>query len=238
VNALHHVLPPKPPGGMSERLRASIGGFIGIALTGLICTWGLGDIRAAPLLIAPMGASAVLLFGVPASPLAQPWSIIGGNVLAALIGVTATLCIPSQLVAAALALGVTFATMSWLRCIHPPSGAVALTAVLGGPHVIGLEYGFVLVPVMLNSLVLVGTAIAYNRLTGTSYPHRAHLPVHAHAPVMPVYLDPQMIDDLLADYGEIIDVGRDDLEMLFNELFSRVSALMARRGVGTLDHVD
>ncbi|WP_260929361.1 HPP family protein [Novosphingobium sp. 9] len=207
-------------------------------MTGLICSWGLGDINAAPLLIAPMGASAVLLFGVPASPLAQPWSIIGGNALAALIGVTAALCIPSQLIAAAVALGVAFVAMSWLRCIHPPSGAVALTAVLGGPHVLSLGYGFVLVPVMLNSVVLVGVAMAYNSLTGTSYPHRAHQLAHAHVSAMPVRLDSDMIDGVLADYGEIIDVGRDDLEMLFKELLSRMSVLTEQSAIGISEHVE
>jgi CBS domain-containing membrane protein len=107
---------------------------------------------------------AVLLFGVPASPLAQPWSIVGGNLVAALIGVTAAHWIPSPLIAAAVAIGVTLSAMSSLRCVRPPSGAVALTAVLGGPHILALGYGFVLVPVGLNSLLLTLGAIVYNTL--------------------------------------------------------------------------
>src|ERR1700738_3521876 len=70
----------------TERLRACCGALLGILLTGLVSHWALGSSAPLPLLIAPMGASAVLLFGVPASPLAQPWSIIGGNLLSGTVG--------------------------------------------------------------------------------------------------------------------------------------------------------
>src|SRR5258706_10586585 len=92
-----------------------------------------------PLLVAPMGASAVLLFAVPASPLAQPWSIIGGNLVSATVGVACAALIGNPVHAAALAVAVAVGAMFALRCIHPPSGAVALTAGLGGPagHAMG-----------------------------------------------------------------------------------------------------
>ena len=99
-----------------------------------------------PWFIAPMGASAVLLFAVPSSPLAQPWSIIGGNLVsrADRRHLRAPACRhrrwPARL-AGSLAIGAMFS----LRCLHPPSGAVALTAVLGGPAVQALGYAFVLV---------------------------------------------------------------------------------------------
>jgi CBS domain-containing membrane protein len=213
---------PQPmPATHVERLRASIGACAGIALTGLISTAWLGSANALPPLIAPMGASAVLLFGVPASPLAQPWSIIGGNLVAALIGVTAAHWIASPLVAAAVAVGAALVVMSSLRCVHPPSGAVALTAVLGGPHIMALGYGFVWVPVGLNSLLLTLGAIAYNNTTGRSYPHHAHVPAHPHPPIARLFLTPDELDEVLADYGETIDISRDDLEVLFQELLGR-----------------
>ena len=213
---------PQPmPATHIERLRASIGACAGIALTGLMSTAWLGSANALPLLIAPMGASAVLLFGVPASPLAQPWSIIGGNLVAALIGVTAAHWIASPLVAAAVAVGAALVVMSSLRCVHPPSGAVALTAVLGGPHIVALGYGFVCVPVGLNSLLLTLGAIAYNNATGRSYPHHAHVPAHPHPPIARLSLTPDELDEVLTDYGETIDISRDDLEVLFQELLGR-----------------
>nr|WP_259677544.1 HPP family protein [Klebsiella pneumoniae] len=101
-----------------------------------------------------MGASAVLLFGVPSSPLAQPWSIVGGNVLSALIGVTVGMLVPDAALACGLAAALAIAGMYFLRCLHPPGGAVALTAILGGAGVHSEGYHFVLTPVLLNSLML------------------------------------------------------------------------------------
>jgi CBS domain-containing membrane protein len=204
-----HATPPR------ELLRASLGVGLGIALTGLGSTALMG--ASAPLLIAPMGASAVLLFGVPASPLAQPWAIVGGNLVAAMIGVSAALAIGAPVLAAAVAVGVAFAAMALLRCVHPPSGAVALTAVLGGPHVAALGYGFALVPVALNSLLLVGVALAWNNLTGRSYPHHAHAAPEGR----PDALTPADFDAVLADYGEALDIDRDDLVALYRELRAR-----------------
>src|SRR5690606_34695683 len=113
-------------------------------------------------LIAPMGASSVLLFAVPSSPLAQPWSVIAGNTIAALIGVSCAKVVGQPILAAGLAASLAIAAMFAFRFIHPPSGAVALTAVLGGPAVYELGYGFVLVPVALNSVLLLLTALVFN----------------------------------------------------------------------------
>jgi CBS domain-containing membrane protein len=220
-NWLRRLLPEPVPTGYGERLRASIGALLGIGLTGLIGTLCFGSTNGLPLLVAPMGASAVLLFGVPASPLAQPWSIVGGNLVAALVGVTAARWIGSPLPAAAVAVGCAFAVMSLLRCIHPPSGAVALTAVLGGPHVASLGYGFLLVPIGINTLAILLVALAYNNATGRSYPHHAHPSIHPHPPMPPLTLDPAELDAVLADYGEQLDISREDLDALFHELLGR-----------------
>lgn len=68
----------------AERFRACIGALLGILLTGIVTYLIEGNSSSLPLIIAPMGASAVLLFAAPSSPLAQPWSIIGGNIIAAI----------------------------------------------------------------------------------------------------------------------------------------------------------
>src|SRR3954471_551499 len=75
---------------LGERMVACVGALMGIALTGVICRFVLGDSTTLPLIVAPLGASAVLLFAVPTSPLAQPWAIVGGNTVSALIGVIVT----------------------------------------------------------------------------------------------------------------------------------------------------
>jgi CBS domain-containing membrane protein len=168
-----------------------------------------------------MGASAVLLFGLPASPLAQPWPILSGNLLSAFVGVTVALVIPSPLVAAAVAVGVATGLMAVLRCTHPPSGAVALTAVLGGPAVHAAGYHFLRVPVLLNSALLTLAALVYNNLTGVSYPHRAHAPAHPHPPGQPLVVTGADFDAVLVDYGEALDIDREDLQRIYEELVGR-----------------
>lgn len=207
-----------------DALRGAAGALIGLAITGLVATLLLGDAAQVPALIAPMGASAVLLFAVPASPLAQPWPVLGGNVVSALAGVAVCKVLGPSAMAAAVAVGSAIAVMALLRCLHPPGGAVALTAVLGGPAVTMLGFGFALAPVLLDSLLLAMAAIAFHRLTGHSYPHRAHPTLHPHPPAQPIRLNDDDFEDVLADYGERLDISRSDLKELFIELAGRAEA--------------
>jgi CBS domain-containing membrane protein len=213
-------------GSLRDRLFACLGAAIGIALTGVVGWLTLGA-SAGPWLVAPVGASAVLLFAVPASPLAQPWSIVGGNVVSALVGVAIAQIVPLPVIAAGLAVGLAILAMSLLRCLHPPGGAAALTAVIGGKAVAGLGFAFPFLPVGLNSVLLVLVGLAFHRFSGHSYPHRP-VPVAGHAPPehLPV-LDilPEDIDLALADLGETFDISRSDLETLFQ----RVEAHAAHR---------
>jgi CBS domain-containing membrane protein len=217
-----------------ERLRSCAGAAIGIVLTGLLSAAVLGVNASALWLIAPMGASAVLLFGVPASPLAQPWSIFGGNVAAALVGVTIAKLIDLPIAAAAAAIFFAIAVMFVLRCLHPPSGAVALTAVLGGPAVHAAGYGFVLAPVALNSLILLGVALAYNRATGRRYPHTQQLVAphpHQTADVPPTARLGFTSEDLKAvmrEHNQVLDISADDLD----DLFRKTEAHALRRRIG------
>lgn len=170
-------------------LRASAGALIGILITGYVTEAALGMSMGLPLLIAPMGASAVLLFAASHSPLAQPWSVLGGNTIAALVGVFTYMWLKDPIAASGVALAGSIGLMSLLGCLHPPSGAIALTAVLGGPAVHELGYTFVLWPVGVNSVLLLLSAIVFNNLTGLRYPPRreaaapvAQVPAPAPAP--------------------------------------------------------
>lgn len=153
-----------------EMLAGCIGAWVGLMFTEMISKAALGDLN--PWFIAPMGASAVLLFAVPSSPLAQPWSMVGGNIVSALVGVACARNIGDPMLAASLAASLAIAAMFALRCLHPPSGAVALTAVLGGPSVLAAGYSFALVPVAVNSVILLATALLFNNLLRRRYPHR------------------------------------------------------------------
>ncbi|BEU25283.1 HPP family protein [Paraburkholderia terrae] len=201
-----------------ERMRSALGALIGIAFTGGSMHLLLGPNVNIPLLVAPMGASAVLLFGVPASPLAQPWSIIGGNLVSATVGVACAMLISDPVAAAALAVGVAIAAMFALRCVHPPSGAVALTAVVGGPAIHALGFRFVLEPILIQSAALLGAALVYHAVTGHRYPHAVRAaPSVPQAPASGNSITRADLEAVLNRRGELLDIDPEDLETLFRE---------------------
>lgn len=188
-----------------ERLRACLGAGLGIALTGLLTRWA--D-PALPWLAAPLGASAVLVFAVPASPLAQPWSVIGGNTLSALVGVACAALLPDPALAGALAVALAMGLMFALRCLHPPGGATALLAAMSAAPL-----AFALRPMLLNSVLLVLAGVAYNQLTRRAYPQPLKAPAAAPARSRFSAAD---LDAALAHYNQVIDVSRDDLQALLH----------------------
>ncbi len=146
-----------------ERVASLIGGVLCI-LT-LFAISGMYVISDALMpIVASMGASAVLLFAVPHGSLSQPWPLIGGHVVSAIIGVTCAHLIGNQIFAASLAVGLAIGAMHYLRCIHPPGGATALVAVIGGPAITSLGYQYVLTPVAINTLIMLVAAVLFNAL--------------------------------------------------------------------------
>jgi CBS domain-containing membrane protein len=215
---------PLPSGARTaEQVRAALGALVGMVATALLCRLALGSSEALPWLMAPAGASAVLLFAVPASPLAQPWSILVGNSVSALVGVCAARLVPDPALAAGVAVAGAIGAMFVLRCLHPPGGAVAVTAVVGGPAIHALGFGFVLWPVAANSIVLLLGAIAYNNATRRAYPHpRQPLPAKDHAtrdlpPAERVGVSAGDVEEALRQHAEIIDVLPGDLQQLVAE---------------------
>ena len=203
-----------------ERLVSALGGFVSIILVFLISRSFLGTDAALPM-VASMGASTVLLLALPHSPLAQPWSIIVGHVVSALVGITCAKLVPDPVLAAALAVGLAIGAMHYLHCIHPPGGATALVSVIGGQAVTAAGYGFVLTPVFLNALALVLVAIGFNALfpwrrCPASLQHVAH--VHDEARTIRhedfVYA--------LSQGDTFMDVSEDDLLRIY-ELATRHS---------------
>lgn len=207
---------------LKERLAAAIGAAIALTATFQLSHLMLGE--ANPWFIAPMGASAVLLFGVPASPLAQPWSIIGGNLLASVIGVACAQWIGHSGLAGGIAVGLTIALMFSLRCLHPPSGAVALTAVFGGPAINHLGWAFAIVPVLVNSLLLTAVALVFNNALRRRYPHAAPVNAADKTPVRPAQRIGVSREDLhavLAARGEYVDIDEGDLQAILSQAEQR-----------------
>jgi len=186
-----------------ERLRVVAGATLGILLTAWLCH-ALAGPGPLPWLVAPMGASAVLMFAVPNSPLAQPWAVVAGNSLSALVGVACVHWVAAPEWAAAAAVGGAIALMIATRSLHPPGGASALLVALSGVR----DPMFALHPVLLNSLLLVLAGIAYNHATRRPYPHRP-------APAAPAA--EHDLDEVLARYNQVLDIGRDELRALIED---------------------
>ena len=206
-------------------LRSGLGALLGISGTGLLAHWiSSGQASAVPLLVPPIGASAVLAFAVPASPLAQPRAIVAGNMVSAMAGVTCAWAFyPHATLAAAMAVACAIVAMGLLGCLHPPGGAVALGAALVAGPVGPASYGYVFVPVGLCSGLLVLFAMPYARAVGRSYPHRVAPIANVHAttdaaPVRRAGFTVSDIDNALAHYGALLDVDREDLDALFREV--------------------
>ncbi|MEQ1657571.1 MAG: HPP family protein [Hylemonella sp.] len=194
-----------------------LGAGLGLLGTEWLSHQALGELN--PWFIAPMGASAVLLFAVPASPLAQPWSILGGNLVSALIGVLCAHTLGHGGLAAGAAGALAIAAMFALRCLHPPGGAVALTAVLGGPAIAQLGYGYALWPVAANSTLLLALALLFNNLMQRRYPHQPVPQPHPHRtadlqPSARLGLSKEDLDAALGSQGQLLDISPDDLEQI------------------------
>ncbi len=141
-----------------------IGSFAGIAAVALI-HYRLLDQLGLSLLIGSFGASAVLLYGAIRSPLAQPRNLLGGHILSALIGVTAHLLLGEiPWLAAAVAVSSSIAVMHLTCTLHPPGGATALIAVIGGDSVYELGYLYVLMPAALGAVVMLLVALVVNNI--------------------------------------------------------------------------
>jgi CBS domain-containing membrane protein len=158
----------QPAVAWAERLRSVFGAFIGLALVLTVAKY-LGELSGLDeWLMASLGASALLVFALPQSPMAQPWAVVAGNTLSALVGITVLHLVSEPLLAMPLAASLAIMGMFILRCLHPPAAAVALIVVLG--HVTHYRYAFF--PVMVDSILLVLAGGIYSNLTGKAYPNR------------------------------------------------------------------
>ncbi len=213
--------------GQFGSLRGALGAGLAIILSALATWLMLGpQSTALPWLVAPLGASAVLVFAVPASPLAQPWPVVAGNLISAAIGIGVGMYTGSAMLAPGLAVGLAIAVMTFTRCLHPPGGACALLCALGAAG--GEAWTWVyLLPIAANVLTLALVGMIYNNLTGHSWPHRAPPPVNNPALVRSFHTRGD-IEEVLAEWDEVLDVDVDDLDAFLRE----VNLHVARREIG------
>lgn len=162
----HYIHRHEPPGSYEHHIKSGLG-----AIVAMLAVGGLATATGIPLLIAPFGATAVLLFGQPKSPLAQPANVMGGYLISSLSVFLAALLLPDIWWSAAISVGFAIAVMSLLRLTHPPAGAIPLVAF--GSH---QGAGTIFLVVVAGGALLVAIAVLHHRL-----PPRTHYPVPAPA---------------------------------------------------------
>ncbi|MBI3145622.1 MAG: HPP family protein [Pseudogulbenkiania sp.] len=198
-----------------EQLAVAVAALVAIALTALLTQLTVGH---APWLVASMGAAAVLLYALPSSPLAQPWPLVGGHLLSAAIGVACARWVPNPWLAAGLAVGLASFAMISLRCLHPPGGAIALNAVIGGPVIHAMGFAFVLLP-LLNALLMLALALFLNnRVLRRPYPRplpaaNRHL-ISDPKPLERLGIRDEDVEAALAGFNHLLDISRSDLEQV------------------------
>jgi len=150
----HYIHRHEPRGHWHGQIKAGIGASIGMLAVG-----ALAIMTGIPLLIAPFGATAVLIFGQPKSPLAQPANVFGGYLIAAIVGSVAMALAPGLWWVAAIAVGVTIAAMQLLRVTHPPAGAVPLVALAS--H---MRAELLFTVVVVGALALIAIAVVHHAI--------------------------------------------------------------------------
>jgi CBS domain-containing membrane protein len=205
-----------------EQAASTAGGFLGIFGILVISQWLLGP-DIAVMIVPSMGASAVLLFAAPHAPFSQPWNVIAGHGLSAVIGVACWQWIPDFTLAASASVGLAIGAMYFARCIHPPGGATALAAVIGSEKLHGLGYAYALEPILLNAVIILLAAIVFNGLfRWRRYPAHLHVGEKTVKSAVSAYAPIKHEDFVfaLSQIDTFVDITEDDLLAIY-ELATR-----------------
>ncbi len=148
----------------SEIIWSWVGSFLGIAAVALI-NYNTLEETDLVMIIGSFGASAVLIYGAPKSPLAQPRNLIGGHIVSAVIGVISFQMLHTHMwLAAAVAVATAIAAMHATKTLHPPGGATALIAVIGSAKIHSLGYLYVVIPVGAGATIMLAVALLINNI--------------------------------------------------------------------------
>ncbi|MBI5924639.1 MAG: CBS domain-containing protein [Aquabacterium sp.] len=216
----HLLLADTPSMSRAERLRSAFGASLAIA----VCAWSLVLIPASAYwLMAPVGASVVVLFALSQSPLAQPWPVLGAYVSATASALVGMSLVAHPFASAALAVGLTVWLMARFNCIHPPGGALALMLV-HEYHGVQVNLPHLLALITANVLCLLAAALIINNVVlRRRYPHRAESPLlnrHQTTDEVPLNRSGLNHADLahaVRKLGSFVDVKSNDLVQLYNE---------------------
>ncbi len=205
----------------SQILIPAIAACIAILIVGTISRTLIETTAVAHFLIASMGASSLMLFVLPTSPLSQPWSLFGGHMVSGFIGISCALLINDIVIASAISVTLAITAMMYLRCLHPPGGATALIPILMVSEVQEVGFQFIFFPIAINTLSLLLLSLLVNRLVL----HR-HYASHSVPEPLPVQEETEAIiqsspftaEDLTFAFemmDNYIDVDEDDLFRIY-----------------------
>lgn len=217
--ALRRFIPDTPLPSFRDALSTAAASGIAVLLTGLLSAW-LAPAGMALVLVASMGASAIIMLTLPSSPLAQPWPVIGGQLISFAIGIGMARWIQWPLLAGGIAVLLAAFAMQRLHCLHPPGGAAALIPILAHPQAQYFSYSYLLVPVAINVFSLLVLVWGLNYLLGRPYPNRSSLPsvnTHGTSDALPSARAGVSEDDVLAVLAEepsMPDIGPAELRRL------------------------
>lgn len=202
------------PVPLPEKIRSGLAGGIAISLLAVMLRYLPQD--AYPLMmLASMAASAVLLYAVPHSPLAQPWNLIGGHLISAIAGWVCAMLIHDPLIAAGVSVGAAIFLMHIFNCLHPPGAATALTMVLSSTQFQGMGWKWMMLVVAINAgISLILALVINNTIPGRQYPMR-HLAQQPPKPGPFISLEQQDLEHALSQMEGVIDVSEEDLALIY-----------------------
>lgn len=203
----------------AESARSALGGLIGLGLAGALLHL---NADASFWLIAPIGGSAIILFTLPHSPLAQPWSVFGGYIMALSASYLSVLLMPNPLLMATAAVALNIWLMARFNCMHPPGGALALFIALAGKPGLA-NAGSEIVLVMENvGVILLAALLVNNLMPGRCYPYcriKAKENVHRTGDASPIARAGLKHADLSAaiqSIGTYVDMQENELVRIYN----------------------
>ncbi|MBK9160439.1 MAG: HPP family protein [Nitrosomonadales bacterium] len=213
-NTIKSFRPNSLPASFAEKARSGFAGGLAIFLL----AWALYHLPQPEyplLLLGSMAASAVLLFAVPHSPLAQPWNLIGGHFVSALAGWTAIHLVADPVTAAGVAVGSAIFLMYLLNCLHPPGAATALTLVLGAPQFQQMGWHWVALIVAANAgIFLLLALIINNSLPQRRYPAMSAKPPPP-LPETTIIPEQEDLEWALGRMDSMIDINIEDLNSIY-----------------------
>lgn len=220
--------PPATHSHWPHQLRATVAAFVSLLIITWVNQWLTPHFQS-HFLVASIGASTILVFVLHASPVSQPYSLLLGNTLAAIIGVSCAY-LPFDLAwSAAICIALCFAMMFIAHCVHPPAGATALMPVILGPEAIH-GYYFVVFPVLINVAVLLVLAVIWHRFwLSTSYPNPPADDTHEHAIVSSSITPKKTVESIMINIDDIekvisqmegfVDITKQDLLYIYSEAY-------------------